>query len=60
MTGHQQAWSLCNRASKISKGYAKPFIAICNSYINIVPGHVYLRELADIAKELFVRLVGFL
>lgn len=29
----------------------KPFIAICNSYIEIVPGHVHLRELADIAKE---------
>lgn len=29
----------------------KPFIAICNSYIGIVPGHVHLRELADIAKE---------
>ncbi|UAS64299.1 dihydroxy-acid dehydratase [Staphylococcus pseudintermedius] len=29
----------------------KPFIAICNSYIDIVPGHVHLRELGDIAKE---------
>lgn len=29
----------------------KPFVAICNSYIDIVPGHVHLRELADIAKE---------
>lgn len=29
----------------------KPFIAICNSYIEIVPGHVHLRELADVAKE---------
>ena len=29
----------------------KPFIAICNSYIDIVPGHVHLRELADVAKE---------
>ena len=29
----------------------KPFIAFCNSYIDIVPGHVHLRELADIAKE---------
>jgi dihydroxyacid dehydratase/phosphogluconate dehydratase len=26
-------------------------VAICNSYIDIVPGHVHLRELADIAKE---------
>ena len=30
----------------------KPFVAICNSYIDIVPGHVHLRELADIAKVL--------
>ncbi|UXR77826.1 MULTISPECIES: dihydroxy-acid dehydratase [unclassified Staphylococcus] len=29
----------------------KPFIAICNSCIDIVPGHVHLRELGDIAKE---------
>ena len=29
----------------------KPFVAICNSYIDIVPGHVHLSELADIAKE---------
>ena len=29
----------------------KPFVAICNSYIDIVPGHVHLRELVDIAKE---------
>ncbi len=29
----------------------KPFIAICNSYIDIVPGHVHLREFGDIAKE---------
>lgn len=29
----------------------KLFIAICNSYIDIVPGHVHLRELGDIAKE---------
>ena len=36
---------------KSSKDMKKPFIAICNSYIDIVPGHVHLRELADIAKE---------
>lgn len=29
----------------------KPFIAIVNSYVEIIPGHVHLRELADIAKE---------
>ncbi|MFT8741264.1 MAG: dihydroxy-acid dehydratase [Liquorilactobacillus satsumensis] len=29
----------------------KPFIAIANSYIEIVPGHVHLRKLAEIAKD---------
>lgn len=36
---------------KNARDMQKPFIAICNSYIDIVPGHVHLRELADIAKE---------
>ncbi|OFI47470.1 dihydroxy-acid dehydratase [Floricoccus penangensis] len=36
---------------KSARDMNKPFIAICNSYIDIVPGHVHLRELADIAKE---------
>ncbi|WEV60829.1 dihydroxy-acid dehydratase [Streptococcaceae bacterium ESL0729] len=36
---------------KSARDMGKPFIAICNSYIDIVPGHVHLRELADIAKE---------
>lgn len=36
----------------------KPFIAICNSYIDIVPGHVHLRELADIAKEAIIEAGG--
>ena len=42
---------------KSAKDMQKPFIAICNSYIDIVPGHVHLRELADIAKEA-IREVG--
>jgi dihydroxy-acid dehydratase len=36
---------------KNAKDMDKPFIAICNSYLDIVPGHVHLRELADVAKE---------
>lgn len=36
---------------KSAKDMQKPFIAICNSYLDIVPGHVHLRELADVAKE---------
>ncbi|HHW09675.1 MAG TPA: dihydroxy-acid dehydratase [Firmicutes bacterium] len=29
----------------------KPFIAVCNSYTDIVPGHVHLRKLGELAKE---------
>ncbi len=45
---------------KSAKDMQKPFIAICNSYIDIVPGHVHLRELADIARKLSARLAVFL
>ncbi len=30
---------------------AKPFIAICNSYIDIIPGHVHLQEFGRFIKE---------
>jgi len=29
----------------------KPFIAVCNSYNDIVPGHIHLREVADLIKQ---------
>jgi dihydroxy-acid dehydratase len=29
----------------------KPFIGIANSYIDIIPGHVHLREVGDIVKQ---------
>lgn len=32
----------------------KPFIAVCNSYIDIIPGHVHLREFADVVKEAII------
>ena len=28
----------------------KPFIGVANSYTDIVPGHIHLRELADVVK----------
>jgi dihydroxy-acid dehydratase len=31
--------------------FAKPFIAICNSYVDIVPGHVHLQEFGRVVKE---------
>ncbi|WP_243298109.1 dihydroxy-acid dehydratase [Bacillus litorisediminis] len=29
----------------------KPFIGICNSYIDIIPGHVHLKAFAEVVKE---------
>ncbi len=31
--------------------FDKPFVAICNSYVDIVPGHVHLREFGALVKE---------
>lgn len=36
---------------KSAEDLQKPFIVICNSYTDIVPGHVHLKELAQVAKE---------
>jgi dihydroxy-acid dehydratase len=30
--------------------FDKPFIAVCNSYVDIVPGHVHLQELGRVVK----------
>lgn len=30
---------------------AKPFIGVCNSYVDIVPGHVHLNKFAEVVKE---------
>jgi dihydroxy-acid dehydratase len=29
----------------------KPFIAICNSHVDIIPGHVHLQEVGNFVKE---------
>ena len=29
----------------------KPFVAVCNSYVDIVPGHVHLQEFGKVVKE---------
>src|SRR5262249_45430701 len=30
--------------------FKKPFIAVCNSYVDIIPGHAHLQELGRIVK----------
>ncbi len=29
----------------------RPFIAVCNSYTDIIPGHVHLKEVAELVKQ---------
>ncbi|MCC6696757.1 MAG: dihydroxy-acid dehydratase [Candidatus Hydrogenedentes bacterium] len=36
---------------KSNDDFKKPFIGICNSFIEIIPGHVHLDELGRLAKE---------
>src|SRR5690625_4540138 len=36
----------------------KPFIGVCNSYIDIIPGHVHLRAFADVVKEAIIEAGG--
>jgi len=43
--------SLLRAAGVKEEDFDKPFIAICNSYIDIVPGHVHLQEFGRIVKE---------
>ena len=31
--------------------FDKPFIGICNSYVDLIPGHVHLQEFGRLAKE---------
>ena len=36
---------------KSDDDFNKPFIGICNSYIDLIPGHVHLQEFGRIVKE---------
>ena len=46
------------RATGVSEGdFNKPFIAICNSYTDIIPGHVHLNRVGEFVKE-WVREAG--
>lgn len=43
--------SLLRAAGVKEEDFNKPFIAVVNSYIDIVPGHVHLQEFGKIVKE---------
>ncbi|MEI7769905.1 MAG: dihydroxy-acid dehydratase [Chloroflexales bacterium] len=36
---------------KDESDFGKPFIAICNSYIDIIPGHAHLQEFGRVVKD---------
>jgi len=50
--------SLLRAAGVKEEDFDKPFIAICNSYIDIVPGHVHLQEFGKIVKEAIIEAGG--
>ncbi len=41
------------RATGVGEGdWDKPFIAICNSHVDIIPGHVHLQEVGNFVKQM--------
>ncbi len=43
--------SLLRACGLSEEDFGKPFIGVANSYIDIIPGHVHLREFAQIVKD---------
>jgi dihydroxy-acid dehydratase len=43
--------SLLKACGLKDEDFSKPFIGICNSYVDIIPGHVHLQEFGRIVKE---------
>lgn len=43
--------SLLRATGLSAEDIRKPFIAVCNSYTDIIPGHVHLRRVGDMIKE---------
>jgi dihydroxy-acid dehydratase len=43
--------SLLKACGVKDEDFSKPFIGICNSFIEIIPGHVHLQELGRLVKE---------
>ena len=52
-SGYQRAphRSLLRAAGVKGEDFGKPFIAVCSSYTDVVPGHCHLRAVADLVKE---------
>jgi len=49
--------SLLRATGLTDEDFGKPFIAICNSYTDIIPGHVHLHQVGELLKQ-YVRQAG--
>src|SRR5690606_26687570 len=43
--------SLLYAAGVKAKDMGKPFIGVCNSYVDIIPGHMHLNKFAEVVME---------
>ncbi|UCZ53192.1 dihydroxy-acid dehydratase [Bacillus shivajii] len=43
--------SLLHAAGVAPEDMDKPFIGVCNSYVDIIPGHMHLNKFAEVVKE---------
>ncbi|WP_059103881.1 dihydroxy-acid dehydratase [Shouchella shacheensis] len=50
--------SLLRAAGVAEEDMDKPFIGVCNSYIDIIPGHMHLNKFAEVAKEAIIEAGG--
>ncbi|KQL57560.1 MULTISPECIES: dihydroxy-acid dehydratase [Bacillaceae] len=46
--------SLLRAAGVSEEDMDKPFIGVCNSYIDIIPGHMHLNKFAEVAKQAII------
>lgn len=47
-TPHRSLFRACGLQTK---DFDKPFIAVCNSFNEVIPGHVHLNKVAELVKE---------
>ncbi|RLC04856.1 MAG: dihydroxy-acid dehydratase, partial [Deltaproteobacteria bacterium] len=50
--------SLLRAAGIDAKDFHKPFIAVCNSYTQIIPGHTHLNKVAEYIKKYITKAGG--
>jgi dihydroxy-acid dehydratase len=50
--------SLLRATGLDTEAISKPFIAICNSYTDVIPGHVHLNRVGELIKEEIIKAGG--